>query len=343
MGNQIFTLHSDKNTQPWLWPSWWLFSCSLDSLPLTKTQCHTKAAKRPGQLVRPRQGCNASPRAPSQQGFAVSPCSQHPPACPKANPLQHTTMALLHSPSHLDFQTSVFTPRPITELFSLEGLHHCLSPAAYHVSINIYIFFFPQRRSGCCYFQHPPHVLEAIHALGHMAETAEIFPVGPRRGFPSKNTWSASKTPFPMHSPAHKADAVLRVCFRQCTNQKPYGDPESRTRSSYPLQHHFSGKTFSLLPHSCCTQGEYDLPAWSLREHTNQNSLDMDLNPKPVPEQAGQSQPPELAPCPPLKQCREGNPRTVNLHSCSKYTLIFLLCDSRMTELSSHHLPAARQ
>lgn len=45
-------------------------------------------------------------------------------------------------------------------LFSLEGLHHCLSPGAYHVSI----FFSLQGRSACCYFQHHPHVLQAIHA-----------------------------------------------------------------------------------------------------------------------------------------------------------------------------------
>lgn len=39
-------------------------------------------------------------------------------------------------------------------LFSLEGLHHCLSPGAYHVST--YLIFFPPGRSARCYFQHPP-------------------------------------------------------------------------------------------------------------------------------------------------------------------------------------------
>lgn len=69
--------------------------------------------------------------------------------------------------------------------------------------IFIYLFsFFPQRKSGCCYFQHPPHVLEAIHALGHMAKTAEIFPVGPGRGFPSKNTLQCFKEPIPHAQPS---------------------------------------------------------------------------------------------------------------------------------------------
>lgn len=92
------------------------------------------------------------------------------------------------------------------ELFSLEGLHLCLTPGAYHVSIEV----FPPSRSAHCYFQHPPRVLKAIHVLGHMARTAEIFPVGPKGGFSSKKTHnSASETPFSMYSTAHKADTVL--------------------------------------------------------------------------------------------------------------------------------------
>lgn len=66
-------------------------------------------------------------------------------------------------------------------LFSLEGLHHCLSPGAYHVSTYL-IFFFPQEGLHAAIFS-TLHVLEAIHTLGHMARTAEIFPVIPRRGF----------------------------------------------------------------------------------------------------------------------------------------------------------------
>lgn len=87
------------------------------------------------------------------------------------------------------------------------------------------IFFFPQRRPGCCYFQHPPHVLEAIYALGHMAKAAEIFPVGPRRGFPSKNTLQSFKAPIPHAQPSTRgrcsAQSLLLTLHKPKALQRP--------------------------------------------------------------------------------------------------------------------------
>lgn len=105
-------------------------------------------------------------------------CSTPPWLCSTPQPLALPDICV-YSTTH---NRIVFPGRAPSLPFS------CCLPCV-HFFIYIYnFFFFPQRRSGCCYFQHPPHVLEAIHALGHMAKTAEIFPVGPRRGFPSKNT-----------------------------------------------------------------------------------------------------------------------------------------------------------
>lgn len=270
--------------------------------------------------MRLRQGCNASPRAHSQQGFAVSPCSQHPPACPQGKPSAAHHHGSAPLPSHLHFQTSVFTPRPITELFSLEGLHHCLSPAAYHVSISLYIyiiiFFFPKEGLDAAIFSTLPMCWRQFMLWDTWQRLQKYFLLVLGEASLAK-THEALQRP---HSPS----------TAQHTRQMQYSEfafDSTQTKSPMETQkaeqgHHILCNIISQAKHSlhAITQGEYDLPAWSLREHTDQNSPDMDLNPKPVPEQAGRSQPPELAPCPALKQCREGNPSTVSLHSCSKYT-----------------------
>lgn len=161
----------------------------------------------------PRRAAMPSPELISKSGSAVSRYSQHPgrPAR-EANPLLQTTRWLCSASSgYLQFKTSVFTPWPITEgCFPWKGSITASLLVPTMCPFNIF-FFPPQERSACCYFQHPPHVLEAIHALGHMARTAEIFPVGPRRGFSSKKNPNIIMLQRP-HSP----------CTAQHTRQIQY-------------------------------------------------------------------------------------------------------------------------
>lgn len=85
-----------------------------------------------------------------QQGFAPTRLPPRQTLC--------STPGLCSAPSsYSQLHTSVFTPRPITELFSLEGLHHCLSPAAYHVSIALYIYiiFFSPKKVWMLLFSAP--------------------------------------------------------------------------------------------------------------------------------------------------------------------------------------------
>lgn len=183
--------------------------------------------------------CLSQSSLPSRDLLSHPAASIHQPA-PEANPLQQTTLWLCSAPSsYSQFQTSVFTPRPITELFSLEELHHCLSPAAYHVSIYIYIFFFSSEGLDAAIFSTLPMCWRQFMLRDTWQRLQKYFLLVLGEASLAKEHYSASKTPFPVHSPAHEADAVLKVCFSHYTIQKPYGDPESRTRSSYPLQYDF--------------------------------------------------------------------------------------------------------
>lgn len=171
------------------------------------------------------------PELTPKQGFAIPPCSQHPPACPrgKPSPANHA-MALLRSlqllaiPDICVYSTThnrvVFPGRAPSLPFS------CCLPC---VHLYIYIFFF-QRRSGCCYFQHPPHVLEAIHALGHMAKTAEIFPVGPRRGFPSKRTLQCFKDSIPRAQPSTRGRCSTQSLLFTLHNPKALWRPRKQNK-----------------------------------------------------------------------------------------------------------------
>lgn len=146
------------------------------------------AAEGPEGLASPTQGCRAIPKASFQVGLChltLQPPSRQVPPRGKPSPANRA-MALLRSLRLLTIQDiCVYSMTHNGGLFSLERLHHCLSPGAYHVSLLFFFFFFTPR-SACCYFQHLSHVPEGIHALRHMARTAEIFPVVPRRGFSSK-------------------------------------------------------------------------------------------------------------------------------------------------------------
>ena len=78
-------------------------------------------------------------------------------------------------------------------------------------------------------------------------------------------------------------------------------------------------------------------------EQTSQNSLGMELNPKSVSKQLSHSLHSWshlLLSCNVRKAWSlSGLPA---LTPAAEHPFIFLLCDSRMTELSSHHLPVAR-
>lgn len=203
--------------------------------------------------MRARQDhASLSPRAHSPTGICCLTLQQLPPACPEANPQQQTLPWLLSTPSsYLQFQTSVFTPRPITELFSLEGLHHCLSPAAYHVSISLYIyiynFFFP-KKVWILLFSAPSPCAGGNSCFG-------------TRGKDCRNIscWSWERLPEQKHI------TVLQRAHSPCTAQhtrqmqhSEFAFDTAQTKSPMETQkaeqgHHILyGKILSLLPRSSC-------------------------------------------------------------------------------------------
>lgn len=181
------------------------------------------------------------PELTPKQGFAVPPCSQHPPACPrgKPSPANHAmallcSLQLLAIPDICVYSTThnrvVFPGRAPSLPFS------CCLPC---VHLYIYIFFFSNKGLDAAIFSTLPMCWRQFMLRDTWQRLQKYFLLVLGEASLAKEHYSASKTPFPVHSPAHEADAVLKVCFSHDTIQKPYGDPESRTRSSYPLQYDF--------------------------------------------------------------------------------------------------------
>lgn len=105
------------------------------------------AAEGPEGLASPTQGCHAIPKASFQVSLChltPQPPSRQVPPRGKPSPANRT-MALLRSLQLLTIQNiCVYSMTHNGGLFSLERLHHCLSPGAYHVSLyfNFFLIFF---------------------------------------------------------------------------------------------------------------------------------------------------------------------------------------------------------
>lgn len=115
--------------------------------PNKKPQALPQAAKRPGQLVRPRQGwCLSQSSFPSRDLLSHPAGSTHQ-AAPEANPLQHTmallcSLQLLAIPDICVYSTThnrvVFPGRAPSLPFS------CCLPCVHYFTYIIF-FFFPKK------------------------------------------------------------------------------------------------------------------------------------------------------------------------------------------------------
>lgn len=159
--------------------------------------------------MRARQGCCASPRAHSPAGI----CTHQ--AAPEANPLQHTrallcSLQLLTTPHICVYSTThnrvVFPGRAPSLPFS------CCLPCV-HCFIYIYNFFFPKEGLDAAIFSTLPMCWRQFMLWDTWQRLQKYFLLVLGEASLAKTHSSASKPPFPMHSPAHETDAVPRVCF----------------------------------------------------------------------------------------------------------------------------------